>query len=272
MAGVSTESLKKVEQVLAGHLAINPEHLAQELFAVVDVLDANGGLRRGLTDPSRSAENREGLTVAVFTGKISESALTVLKVATSLRWSQERDLADALETAAVEAAAFAAETREGVQGLETVINELLTFINSVNDSAEAQVALTDQRASAQAKKKLALAMGGNPATSEGTLLIERVATAPRGASPARLAEKFVENIVDRQNRSIARVSTARPLTESQIEKLRAGLSRAYGKELKLDISVDSSLIGGLRVQVGDEIMDGTVQSRLAQLDRTIAQR
>ncbi len=272
MAGVSTESLKKVEQVLAANIGANPDHLAQELFAVVDVLDENGGLRRGLTDPSRSADSRASICSTIFGGKISESAIKVVQAAASARWSNERDLADSLEQAAVEASAYAAEANNGVQGLENVINELLTFINSVDDLAEAQTALTEERATNDAKQKLALVLGGNPQSAEGKLLIERVAKAPRGATPARLAEKFVEIIVKRQNRSIARVSTARPLSEAQIEKLRSGLSKAYGKELKLDISVDPSLIGGLRVQVGDDMMDGTVQTRLSDLNRALTQR
>ncbi|MDO4252592.1 MAG: F0F1 ATP synthase subunit delta [Rothia sp. (in: high G+C Gram-positive bacteria)] len=270
MAGVSTESLKKVEQVLSVNLAVSPDRLATELFAVVDVLDADGGLRRALTDPARPEQAREGIVRALFGGKILESTTNVVSAAAAARWSAERDLADALETAAVVALAVSAESRAGIAGLETVINELLTFVNSVNSSAQAQIALTDDRASAQAKKKLALVLAGQPSSPEGRLLIERVSQAPRGLTPARLADSFVEIIVKRQNRSIARVTTARALTEAHIEQLRAGLSKAYGRELKLDITVDPSLIGGLRVQVGDEIMDASVQTRIADLNRSIA--
>ena len=46
MAGVSTESLSKVEEVLEAHASLQPLKLAGELFALVDVLDHNGTLRR----------------------------------------------------------------------------------------------------------------------------------------------------------------------------------------------------------------------------------
>ncbi|MFW0155722.1 F0F1 ATP synthase subunit delta [Rothia sp. P6271] len=269
MAGVSTESLKKVEAVLTAQRAVSPDYLAKELFAVVDVLDADGGLRRALTDPSRSEQAREGIVQKVFRGKVSESALNVFVAAATARWSAERDLADALEHVAVDATAQAAEVRAGTNTLETVLDELLTFINTLNSSAQAQIALTDDRALPEAKKKLALTLAGSPATAEGQLLIERVSVAPRGMTPARLAEKFVEIIVKRQKRSVARVVSARPLTDAHIEKLRRGLSQAYGQELKLDITVDPQVIGGLKVQVGDEILDGTVQSRLNELNRSI---
>lgn len=268
MAGVSTESLKKVETALTANTAVSPDHLAQELFAIADVIDNDGSLRRGLVDPARSEEARAGIVKSVLGGKVSEAAVNVVSTAAAARWSHERDLADALETSAVSALAISAEQRGGVEALETVINELLTFVNSVNGSAEAQSALTDDRATDEAKKKLALVLAGNPDSTEGRILVERASSTPRGTTPARLAESFVETIVERQHRSIARVETATPLTEAQIEKLRAGLSKAYSKELKLDITVEPELIGGLRVQVGDEMMDGSVQTRLNELNRS----
>lgn len=147
---------------------------------------------------------------------------------------------------------------------------MLTFINSVDSSAEAQRALTDERASARSKQRLALVLSGNASEPESVLLIERAASRPRGLAPARLAEKFVEIIVNRQNRSIAKVTVAKPLSEEQIAKLRASLVKVYGKDLKLDITQDPQLIGGIRVQVGDEIMDGSIQNRLADLGRSFA--
>ncbi|MDO4898672.1 MAG: F0F1 ATP synthase subunit delta [Rothia sp. (in: high G+C Gram-positive bacteria)] len=270
MSAVSTESLNKVEQVLAANAATNPTHLAAELFAVVDVIDANGSLRRGLTDPSREAEQRAGIARAVLGGKVSEAALSVAAAAAEARWSEERDLADALETAAVDAAAISAESRGGVEALDAVVNELLTFVNTVDSSAQAQAALADTRANKEALKKLAVSLGGNASTEEGKLLLERVGSATRGSTATRLANTFVEIIVKRQNRWIARVTAAETLSAEQIAKLQGSLNKTYGKELKLDITVDPSVLGGLRVQVGDEIIDGTLSTRLAELNRSFA--
>ena len=61
MAGVSTESLSKVEAALDANASLNPLHLASELFAVVDVIDRDGGLRRGLTDTSRVEAARQNI-------------------------------------------------------------------------------------------------------------------------------------------------------------------------------------------------------------------
>ena len=269
MAGVSTESLSKVEEVLEAHASLQPLKLAGELFAVVDVLDHNGTLRRAVTDSSRDAAARQGIANTVFGGKISSQAMAVLTNAVAQRWSDDADLADALERAAVLAVTASAQSRGGVDALDEVLNELLTFVRTVDSNAQAQEALSDHQASKEAKKKLAVALGGPATTAEGVLLLERVGSNPRGLHAARAADEFAEIIVKRQNRYIARVTSAINLSQAQLERLGRALNAVYGRELKLDVSVDPAVLGGLRVQVGDEVIDGTVETRMSDLSRSI---
>ncbi len=269
MEGVSTESLSKVEEVLEAHASLQPLKLAGELFALVDVLDHNGTLRRAVTDSSRDAAARQGIVNSVFDGKISSQAMAVLTNAVAQRWSEDSDLADALERAAVLAVIASAQSRGGVDALDEVLNELLTFVRTVDSNAQAQEALSDHQASKEAKKKLAVALGGPATTAEGVLLLERVGSNPRGLHAARAADEFAEIIVKRQNRYIARVTSAINLSQAQLERLGRALNAVYGRELKLDVSVDPAVLGGLRVQVGDEVIDGTVETRMSDLSRSI---
>lgn len=269
MAGVSTESLSKVEEVLEAHTSLQPLKLAGELFALVDVLDHNGTLRRAVTDSSRDAAARQGIVNSVFDGKISSQAMAVLTNAVAQRWSEDSDLSDALERAAVLAVIASAQSRGGVNALDEVLNELLTFVRTVDSNAQAQEALSDHQASKEAKKKLAVALGGPATTAEGVLLLERVGSNPRGLHAARAADEFAEIIVKRQNRYIARVTSAINLSQAQLERLGRALNAVYGRELKLDVSVDPAVLGGLRVQVGDEVIDGTVETRMSDLSRSI---
>lgn len=269
MAGVSTESLSKVEEVLEAHASLQPLKLAGELFALVDVLDHNGTLRRAVTDSSRDAAARQGIVNSVFDGKISSQAMAVLTNAVAQRWSEDSDLADALERAAVLAVIASAQSRGGVDALDEVLNELLTFVRTVDSNAQAQEALSDHQASKEAKKKLAVALGGPATTAEGVLLLERVGSNPRGLHAARAADEFAEIIVKRQNRYIARVTSAINLSQAQLERLGRALNAVYGRELKLDVSVEPAVLGGLRVQVGDEVIDGTVETRMSDLSRSI---
>ncbi len=74
----------------------------------------------------------------------------------------------------------------------------------------------------------------------------------------------------RRDRSVARVTSAVPLSEEQSTRLAAALGRVYGRTMHLDVDVQPSLVGGLRVQVGDEVIDASVVARLARANRQLA--
>ena len=157
-----------------------------------------------MTDSSREGKDRENIAQAIFSGKISSQALKVLTTAVALRWSQERDLADALEKLRYSHPSHPLSLVVVLMPLKRLPNELLTFVRNVDGTPEAQAALSDNLASKEAKKKLAVALGGPAVTAEGVLLLERIGSESRGHHAARLADEFVEIIVTRQNRYIAR--------------------------------------------------------------------
>ena len=64
--------------------------------------------------------------------------------------------------------------------------------------------------------------------------------------------------------------SAIPLTGEQEEQLTAALSHTYGRDIQLQVTVDSSLLGGLTVRVGDELIEGSVANRLELARRRIA--
>jgi F-type H+-transporting ATPase subunit delta len=82
--------------------------------------------------------------------------------------------------------------------------------------------------------------------------------------------RFAELAAKRQQRWIATVSVTRPLTETQASRLQQGMNSPYGRELKVNVKVDPMLIGGIRVQVGDEVLDASVLTRLNELQRQLA--
>ncbi len=99
--------------------------------------------------------------------------------------------------------------------------------------------------------------------------MERIGSESRGHHAARLADEFVEIIVTRQNRYIAKVTSAVALSQAQLERLSRTLNKIYNCQLKLDVSIDTAVLGGMRVQIGDEIIDGTVGTRLDDLERDL---
>ena len=73
-----------------------------------------------------------------------------------------------------------------------------------------------------------------------------------------------------RDRAIAKVVVARPLTDEQAAALRSALSRQLGREIALQVSIQPEVLGGVRVSVGDEVIEGTVAGRLTDAARHIS--
>jgi F-type H+-transporting ATPase subunit delta len=274
MSGVSSESLTTALTQLEAKLPSASLQLAKELFGILGTVDSSAGLRRALTDPSRTGDEKSALVKQLFGGKVSAEAADIAGGLASLRWASARDIGDALETLAATVVIAVAENKSavsasGISGLEELENDLFSFNQAVASNHEVQRALSEPQASAAAK--IGLARKLNPgAGEEANVLIAQAVSQPRGIKPTRLVARFAELAAKRQRRWIATVSVTRPLTATQFARLQAGLNSLYGRELKINITVDPELIGGIRVQVGDEVLDASVITRLGQLHRQLA--
>jgi F-type H+-transporting ATPase subunit delta len=67
----------------------------------------------------------------------------------------------------------------------------------------------------------------------------------------------------------AHVTSAYPLTEAQADDIRKTLEAKTGKKVKVTVSVDSDLIGGVAIRIGDEVTDLSVKGKLAQLQKAL---
>jgi F-type H+-transporting ATPase subunit delta len=74
----------------------------------------------------------------------------------------------------------------------------------------------------------------------------------------------------RRRRVVAAVTSRTELTPGQVERLRGILATAYGSDIQVNVTVDPSVVGGLRVQVGADVVDATVLSRLDDARRRLA--
>jgi F-type H+-transporting ATPase subunit delta len=91
----------------------------------------------------------------------------------------------------------------------------------------------------------------------------------RGRSLDLAAEELAELAAARRDRYVAHVGTPVALTPAQEQRLTESLSRLYNRQMSLQIELDPSLLGGLVVRVGGEVIDGSVSSRLRTAERSL---
>ena len=270
MQGASRESLKAARETLAALISSSDNDLARlsdELFSVTALLDREHPLRRALTDPSRDGDARVGLARAVLGEQVGGATADLLAWVVRARWSVPRDLATALELLAVEAQVAAAE-RAG--RLDEVEDELFRVSRAVAGAPDLRTALSDLSAPVESRAALIEGLLGGRTTEETRRLVRQAVVAPRGRTFDRTAETYGQVAADRRSRLVATVTAVDPLTEEQRGRLAAALQRIYGHEVHLNVQLDPTLVGGIRVELGDEVIDGSVESRLDDARRRLA--
>jgi F-type H+-transporting ATPase subunit delta len=276
MQGASRDSLAQawafVERELSGS---DPGAAAvgEELFGVVAVIDAQVGLRRALSDPSMDGDRKAALVEAVFGPHVSDVTLRIVTEVVRARWSRMRDLADSLETLAVLAELIDADAHPGsghrAGESDDVEDELFRFGRIVEANAALRAALADPALPDENKVSLVNALVEDKARPVTVRLLTQVATRPRGRSPEDAIADYTDIASRRRARLVARVTTAVGLSDAEITRLQEALVGLYGHEVHLQIEVDADIVGGVVVQVGDEVLDGSVAGRLAEARRRL---
>jgi F-type H+-transporting ATPase subunit delta len=269
MRGISRATLAGLEERLAPLTtsAGAATSLGNELLAVAGLLASQPVLRRALADPSRPGEARSQLATSVLQGKVSDAASGLVAAAAAGRWSVPSDLTDAVEQMAVQAIAAAAELEGRLDNLE---DDLFRFGRIVANQPDLRIALTNPFAPAQAKSDLLSQLLAGKVTPEALRLITEAAVSPLGRSLDLSLEEYARLAARRRERIVAEVHAAVALTDDQRARLAATLATAYGHQVHLNVVVDPKVVGGMTVRVGDELIDGSVATRLATARRGLA--
>jgi F-type H+-transporting ATPase subunit delta len=269
MRGMSRASLAEVEDRLEP-LTASPQAsaaLADELFAVAALLAGQPVLRRALSDPSRSAEARSDLARSVLAGQVREETAELIVAVAAARWSAPGDLTVAVEQLAVQAIVAAAEQEHHLDDLE---DELFRFGRIVASQPALRMALTNPFVSAEAKRRLLSDLLADKVTPEALRLITEAAASPLGRSLDLSLEEYARLAARRRARLVAEVHVSVALTAEQRRRLAAALTESYGHEVYLNVVLDAKVVGGMTVRVGDELIDGSVATRLAEARRKLA--
>jgi len=269
MRGVSRASLAEVEEQLEPLTASSEvtARLADELFALAGLLATQSALRRALADPSRAAEHRNALARSLLAGKVSQETADLVAAVAAARWSAPGDLTDAVEQLAAQALIAAAEHEGHLDDLE---DELFRFGRIVASQPTLRMALTNPFISAGGKRQLLTDLLADKVTPETLRLITEAAVSPLGRSLDISLEGYARLAARRRARLVAEVHVTVALTAAQRERLAAALTEAYGHEVHLNVVLDPRVVGGMTVRVGDELIDASVATRLAEARRRLA--
>ncbi len=259
MRGISAEGLAAAnERLEAVAGAEDAERLGADLFAIFDSLGNQPSLRRALTDPSAAPEAKAGLASDLFSGKVGDPAVDVVKAAASARWSTTSDFVNAIEQLGALAYVIAAEKARKLAALE---DDLFRFGRVVGANPSLRDAITNKQVPVAHRRELVQSLlGDKVSTSAAALVVQAVA--PRHHSFETALEDFQKIAADRQARAVALVRSAVELTDDERARLAAALGRQYGRDVHLNVVVEPDVLGGIKVEVGDEVIDGTVAGKL----------
>ena len=270
MRGTSSASLEAVRRAFEPVLRAaggDAATIGGQLYSVVDALDGSGSLRRALSDPARSGDDKARLVTALLGGKVDDRVVEVVSALARARWSEERDLTEALDEVAADAVLASAQAEDR---LDQVEDELFRLDRVLVGQRDLRRALTERSAEPERRAALARSLLEGKVHPATLRLVERAATAPRGRSLSASLAQLGRLAARRRQMLVASVTAASVPTAAQLERLTGLLERAYGRSVQLNISVDPEVIGGLRIQVGSEVVDSTLLARLDDARRRLA--
>jgi F-type H+-transporting ATPase subunit delta len=264
--GASADALTAVSDELGTRLqgGSDAARVGSDLFTVASLLRSEPGFRRVATDLSVEPAAKQQLVTDLFGARVEAASLEVVKVAVSRRWTSSRDLADALERLSEVAVVRSAGTDAA-----RLSDELFSFNQVVAANPALRDALSDRARSTADKAALVRSLlEGKALGATITLATQAVAGTYRTVGVALTEYQKVAAQVAGQ--SVATVRVAHPLAATDRQRLADALSRQYSRPIHLNVLVDPSVVGGMSVEIDNDVIDGTVAGRLDDVRRKLA--
>lgn len=235
----------------------------EQLLSAGRAIESSAPLRGILVDPAVDVAEKSTLLGSLF-GKLDPAASALLLALVGERWSSPEQLLDGIEEIGIRAIAASAPASADIVG------QLFAVNRAVSSDPELELALGSSLSDRGAKAELVDRLLAQAKNAEAAAIIRHLVQSPRGRRIGELLRSAAEIVADSDDRIVATVTAAAPLTSAQQKKLESSLAEQYGRPPVLDVVLDERVLGGLRVQVGDEVVDGTIASRLADLRLQLA--
>jgi F-type H+-transporting ATPase subunit delta len=266
LRGASAEALaaltERLDSVIGTQKAAAT--LGDELFTVSQLVRGEPGLRRFATDAALPAEAKQGMVQQVFSGRVGDATLELLTDAAGRRWTLSRDLADVLERLSEIAVVRSAGAKA-----DQLADQLFELSRIVDGNPRLRSALTDPGRSVEDKSVLLDALLDDKALPATITLAKQSLAGTYHTMTAALAT-YREVAAQTKGEVVATARVARPMDAAEQKRLAEILGRQYDTTVHLNVVVDPEVLGGVRVEIGDEVIDGTIASRLDDARRRLA--
>lgn len=238
-----------------------------EIFEVVEAIEGDRPLRVELANNAAPSEQRVALADEVFSKHLAASALTVVKRAVELSWSNPRDLRVGLVAAARRIILRGAENNNQ---LERVEQELFALSRVLHREGELSMLLSDRRVEVSKRRSLLarLLEGKNVTMFSEALALQAVGRIEK--DPASDLVALAEQAAELRGYRIARVVSAGDLTSEQSAVLAEKLHSIYDHRMSIHNEVDANILGGVRIHVGNEVIDGSTKAKLERMRTALA--
>lgn len=241
--------------------------IGNELFTITKVLDDSIQLERALTDPSRPVADKVAVLTELLGDNVHPMTMEIMTDLVSRHWSRARDIANAVEDFGVDAMMYYADATGATLQVSVELSELHSALLNL---PVVRAKLYDYQATSEARVKLFREVFSGKTLNKVTMRLAEHATCNlRRRRYLETIQWLINKFSRHMGESMVTVTTAAPLNPEQIDKLIAVYSKRLGRPVHINSNVDPTVIGGMRIEIGDEVTDNTVVAQLQQLQRRV---
>ncbi|MDF4082510.1 F0F1 ATP synthase subunit delta [Bifidobacterium longum] len=241
--------------------------IGNELFTITKVLDDSIQLERALTDPSRPVADKVAVLKELLGDNAHPMTMEIMTDLVSRRWSRARDIANAVEDFGVDAMMYYADATDATLQVSIELSELHSALLNL---PVVRAKLYDYQATSEARVKLFREVFSGKTLNKVTMRLAEHSTCNlRRRRYLETIQWLINKFSRHMGESMVTVTTATPLKKEQIKRLVEVYSAKVGRQVHINSVVDPTVLGGMRIQVGDEVTDNTVVAQLQNLHRKV---
>ena len=240
--------------------------IGNELFTITKVLDDSIQLERALTDPSRPVADKVAVLKELLGDNAHPMTMEIMTDLVSRRWSRARDIANAVEDFGVDAMMYYADATDATLQVSIELSELHSALLNL---PVVRAKLYDYQATSEARVKLFREVFSGKTLNKVTMRLAEHATCNLRRRRYLETIQWLNKFSRHMGESMVTVTTATPLKKEQIKRLVEVYSAKVGRQVHINSVVDPTVLGGMRIQVGDEVTDNTVVAQLQNLHRKV---